>query len=179
MSKSLKNGMAYLVGVEQGPVKIGVTSRSPHKRWKAARKSFSNDYWVYWHYEIELYGTWPHQYAYMVEKLAHMYLIDRRITGEWFDVSIHTARKAVAKVIRLLDTGFKSKVRKGDWFYRHGLKDKDVISCFGMNAEKVMEKYNRLIRSDWGAPIEHKQEKLRQAYQAKLKRKANAKRSAN
>ena len=173
MAKSLKAGTAYLVGLECGPIKIGVTSNNPRKRWKAARKSFSNDYWVNCAYEIELYGTWSHQYAYMVEKLSHMYLIDHRITGEWFDVSIHKARKAVAKVIRLLDTGWQTRVVKGDWFRRHGLKNKDIVACFGMDADAVMEKYNRLSKSDWGDPIEQKQEKLRQVYQSKKKRKTN------
>jgi uncharacterized protein YacL (UPF0231 family) len=176
VSKSLEKGTAYLVGIEPGPIKIGVTSRRPHSRYKAAQKSFGNDYWVRCDYEIDLYGTWPHQYAYMIEKLAHMHLMDHHITGEWFDVSIHKARKTVARVIRLLNTGWKSKVTKGDWFARHGLKDKDVINCFGMNAKEVMAKYNRLVRLDWGTPIEEKQEKLRQVYNAKLKRKANAKR---
>jgi len=174
--KPMKGGAAYLVGLEYGPIKIGVTSQPPYRRSRAARRSFYRDYWDYRDYEAELYGSWPHDYAYMVEKLAHMYLMDHHITGEWFDVSIYKARRAVAKVIRLLDTGWKNKVTKDNWFRRHGLKRKYIIECFGMDAEQVMKKYNGLVRLDWSLPKEEKQNKLRETYRARVKRKANAER---
>lgn len=74
--KPMKGGAAYLVGLEYGPIKIGVTSKKPHKRSRAARRAFYRDYWDYHAFEVELYGSWPHEFAYMAEKLAHMYLMD-------------------------------------------------------------------------------------------------------
>lgn len=87
-------------------------------------------------------------------------------------MSIYKARRAVAKVIKLLDTGWKSKVTKDNWFRRHGLKRKHVIECFGMDADAVMEKYNRLVRVDWSCGKDEKQQKLRDSYRAAQKRKA-------
>lgn len=149
MAKPMGQANAYLVGFKDGPVKIGVTSRNPRKRFGSARRELKMDYWDAAEKGMDIYGTWPHRHAYMIEKLSHMYLREYHRTGEWFDVSIHKARRAVAKVIRLLDRGWKEKVIVGNWFARHGIPEFAVIECFGKSSFDVMAEWNYAVFEDW------------------------------
>lgn len=147
MAKPMRGGSAYAIGYVKGPIKIGVTSTRPRKRLGSARREMNLSYWDSEGFDV--LAVWPHHYAYMVEKLTHFYLQDHHRTGEWFDVSIHKARRAVNQVIRLIDAGWKNKVTGGNWFVRHGIPESAVVECFGFGSAEVMSDWNKRLRDDW------------------------------
>jgi hypothetical protein len=140
--KPMGPASAYLVGFENGPIKVGVTSGPPAKRiFSARRQSRSSD--------VAILGSWPHKEAYLIEKLSHMYMMKHHISGEWFSVGSRKAKTAIKKVISLLASPRGAKDPSGNYLQRRGFKEEHVLKCFGARSEIVTADWNRTIRADW------------------------------
>jgi T5orf172 domain len=129
--KSLGPGTAYLCGFIKGPIKIGVTTRRPSKRLGAARREIGRQ-------GVQLYGSWFHPQAYLIEKFAHMYLRNYDLGGEWFSVSVVNAYEAIEDVLDMLESPREFTNGSGNWFQRLGITEKSVRRCFRKAGEKVL-----------------------------------------
>ena len=80
----------YVIGPEGGPFKIGVATSVDARRYSLQT---GNPHRLY------VIATWEHEAPRMVEAQAHRALADRRLQGEWFNVSAEEAVAAVAAII--------------------------------------------------------------------------------
>jgi len=91
----------YVIGADRG-VKIG-RSQSPHERLKALQTASPLPL-VLHHVSVDT------PLAAAIENLAHQYLAERRLEGEWFDVTATEAVGAIEWAISELDR----RARSGD-----------------------------------------------------------------
>lgn len=82
----------YIIGPEQGPVKVG-QSHSPDKRALQLRSHPSEKLFVLGKYPV------GKAIALSVERYAHWILRDKHIGREWFEVSRDEAEKAIREAI--------------------------------------------------------------------------------
>lgn len=88
------NGRVYIIGGSAGPLKIGSTGNV-----KTRLAGLQTGY----PYRLRSFGSWPHGNAEMVEGYAQYLLRDRKLIGEWFDVTKDQAREAIQRAIRITD----------------------------------------------------------------------------
>lgn len=80
----------YVISVPNGPVKIG-SSGSPALRLRSLQTGFPT--------ELKLHHQQQSTDAHLAERAAHYILREKRLHGEWFDVSVDAAIAAVASVL--------------------------------------------------------------------------------
>lgn len=82
----------YVMEAPTGECKIGI-AEDPNKRLVGLCSSIPRG-------EIKLrFASEPSHHAWMFEKRAHEVLADKRLNGEWFDISADEATKLVRKII--------------------------------------------------------------------------------
>jgi hypothetical protein len=126
MARMLGPGIVYVVGRPGGPTKVGMTTTSqPKARWYAARAEREDE-------SLSLYGSWPHPYAYLVEKFSHFYLQDFHEYGEWFTIDPECAVDAVKETIGAIrPTGKRRKSQsQNDWLSMAGLTPDEADAYF-------------------------------------------------
>jgi hypothetical protein len=87
----------YVIVSDRGGVKIGV-SASPARRLVTLGQQQVGHFTLT--YETEMRAD-----SNAVEKLAHHLLADKKIRGEWFDVSAEDAQATIIKAIELIEGG--------------------------------------------------------------------------
>jgi hypothetical protein len=123
MSKPMAQANVYVIGLPDGPVKIGITTRNPKKRLKVARVQIDIE-------NVDALWTQPHAEAFLVEKFSHMYLAASHIRGEWFEATLKQAREAIEKSIDMLATRPRyNHLQQPTWFERVGIR-KSVAERF-------------------------------------------------
>jgi hypothetical protein len=114
VGKRLKgDGIVYLLGHSDGPVKIGLTVTNVKRRQEAASREVGQP--------VSVLCQFSCPRAWLIEKFAHLYLQDFHLHGEWFDVNADGAKAAVHAAIRLLD-GTTSPVIPQTWFEIAGVE---------------------------------------------------------
>lgn len=87
----------YIIGLEEGPVKIGMSS-NPNKRLHSV-KNFAKAAGA------KLLWCQEHDAADKIEGLSHFYLCCYEAGNEWFFIPFKEALKAVKRIMRLVDSG--------------------------------------------------------------------------
>jgi hypothetical protein len=87
----------YIIGAEGGPRKIGI-SDNPARRLITLGASSKRP--------LSVLASYPRGAdARTVERVAHKLLVEKRLGGEWFDVTDEQAEAAVRDAISLVDNG--------------------------------------------------------------------------
>jgi hypothetical protein len=132
---------AYIVGLVDGPIKIGVTSRLPKTRISAARVESGRS-------DVRILGSFYHPEAYLIEKFSHIHLRKDHLYREWFAVRLEQALSAVETVIDLLAVPRVEIKPRGNYFERVGISEKAVKSYFGMDSNAVISEWLRVYQTD-------------------------------
>lgn len=101
----------YVLGLPEGPVKVGFTS-DPYARWQSIRIASPIDVRMFRCYETNSYPE-------PLERSVHALLKEKRVNGEWFNVSGDEATRALldaanAAGIVLTETAAKRRRRPSD-----------------------------------------------------------------
>lgn len=88
----------YVIGGDGGPTKIGVSSK-PTSRVLTLQSEHKR--------KLQVIATCHRPYgdAFLVERMAHGLLAEKRLHGEWFDVTVGQAVEALNLAISKVDAG--------------------------------------------------------------------------
>lgn len=142
MPISTSTANVYIIGLKNGPVKIGVTTRKPNKRLLAARRALGN-------HSAKILWFTSHEEAWLVEKFSHLYLNKYKLSGECFNVSLASAMMAINASIKMLATRRAVKILfNPNWFEKVKIRKKhekaflDKINKFNLGYNR--EEWQRL-----------------------------------
>jgi len=183
----------YVIGVKpDGPIKVGV-SGNVKKRLKTLQDGF--------HLPLEAIKVWKIKidYVHQVETISHYILSEHRLRGEWFECHPDKAIKEINKIIETTKNGKDcSFYKKDDVDYvkseRHQIAGQNSAKIAKLNsrraAAKIADRWP-LSSEEWPTRTLLKEADIslntakahlgkrpiaQYNYQAKMKRKANAKR---
>jgi hypothetical protein len=116
VSKPMATANVYVIGLSEGPVKIGITTRKPKGRLAVARAQIEIE-------DVEVLWSQPHAEAFLVEKFSHMYLEAFHLHGEWFDATLRQAKVAIDRSINMLATRpCYNHLYQPTWFEKVGIR---------------------------------------------------------
>jgi predicted GIY-YIG superfamily endonuclease len=120
----------YVIGSGGGPVKIGY-ARNVNKRLQSLQIGSHEQLYV-----LETIDRLTHKEALAIERAVHKELADKRVRGEWFDVSLDEAMKAIHSKLdlkvssaRMLSTfDLRGHVEPQDWYKIAERAEKEIIN---------------------------------------------------
>lgn len=92
----------YVLGPVEGPQKIGI-SVAPNVRFQTMQAANAVELKCWYTVEV------PTDLARSIELYAHALLIDARVRGEWFNVSVEDAIAAINKAVAAVAAGSRAK----------------------------------------------------------------------
>ncbi|KAA1057171.1 GIY-YIG nuclease family protein [Azospirillum argentinense] len=128
-----KKTSVYVIAGDTGPVKIGV-SINPKNRLSSVQNGHPH--------KLALRHVVPVAEAYRIEGAVHAALADKRLNGEWFDVTADEARSAIDHAIETLKPNRVERRKSGGtdlWILisRLGLTMEMFADLCGMPVDKV------------------------------------------
>lgn len=116
----------YIIGIQDNPVKIGMAD-NPRLRLKSLQTGCPDDLQLFWHIKVLSHSVEE------IEAAVGRELIEHRRRGEWFNVSVETAKATIIRVAQTIhEKNAERKGRSNDIFEQ--LDGRNLLPAFAQEA---------------------------------------------